>query len=62
MIVRHPGGEGKEFQGRRVAGPGGLLDLEGTFNKERKNPGVSPALMDSSHTLLLPVERFVFLL
>jgi hypothetical protein len=51
IIVKHPGGESKKF---RVAG--GLLDLEGTFNKERKNPGLRPALMDSSHTLLLPVE------
>jgi len=52
IVVNHPGGESKRF---RVAG--GLLDLEGTFNKERKNPALSPALMDSSHTLLLPVER-----
>ena len=50
--MNHPGGESKRF---RVAG--GLLDLEGTFNKERKNPALSPALMDRSHTLLLPVER-----
>jgi hypothetical protein len=51
IIVKHPGGVSKKF---RVVG--GLLDLEGTFNKECKNPGLRPALMDSSHTLLLPVE------